>query len=78
MMTVFVDDRAVRLPEGSPAQRAVELHDPTLAARLEAGAAYLTDGRGIRLDPDASLRAGSIVRVVVSARRQHEETRAHS
>jgi hypothetical protein len=78
MMTVFVNERAVQLPEGSPARRAVEQHDPTVAARLDAGTAYLTDGRGIRLDPDAPLPPGGIVRVVVSARRHHEETRAHS
>lgn len=77
MMTVFVNERPVRLPEGVPAHQAVAEHDPALAARLADGTAYLTDARGLDLDPAAPLTAGDIVRVVVSARRRTGETRAH-
>jgi len=43
-----------------------------LLARLDDGTAYLTDGRGIRIDPGAPLAAGAILRVVKSARRASE------
>jgi hypothetical protein len=44
-------------------------HDAALEPRLAAGAAYVTDARGIELPLDAALAEGSILRVVVSARR---------
>lgn len=70
---VFVNERAVTVPAGTDARAAVRALDPALAERLEAGlasgAAHVTDGRGIALDPAAPLAPGAIVRVVVSARR---------
>jgi hypothetical protein len=47
---------------------AVHAADPALAERLRAGNAYLTDGRGIRLDPAAAVFPGAIIRVIRSAR----------
>lgn len=67
-MPVFVNDRAVRVPSGATAAEAVALADPDLAGKLAAGRAYLTDARGIRIEPALPLGAGAIVRVVVSAR----------
>ena len=72
MFRVFVDAIAVEVEPGSVARDAVAARDPSLLARLDDGTAYLTDGRGIRLDPGAPLAAGAILRVVKSARRASE------
>jgi hypothetical protein len=69
MFRVFVDAFPVEMAPGSLARDAAAAIDPGLLPRLEDGTAYLTDARGIRLDPAAPLAAGSIVRVVKSARR---------
>ena len=72
MFRVFVDAVAVEVAPGSVARDAVAARDAEVLARLEDGTAYLTDGRGIRLDPGAPLAAGAILRVVKSARRASE------
>lgn len=72
MLRVFVDAIAVEVAPGSVARDAVAARDPEVLARLEDGTAYLTDGRGIRLDPAAPLAAGAILRVVKRARRGTE------
>jgi len=69
VLRVFVDERPVTVPPDALARDAVAALDPALLARLEDGTAYLTDARGIRLDAGTPLGAGSIVRVVRSARR---------
>ncbi len=69
MLRVFVDERPVSVPPGAVARDAVAALDPALLARLEDGTSYLTDARGVRLEAGALLAAGSIVRVVRSARR---------
>jgi len=69
VLRVFVDERAVTVAAGAVARDAVAALDPALLAGLDAGTAYLTDGRGIRLEAGAPLAPGSIVRVVRSARR---------
>ena len=48
---------------------AVRRFDPALGDRVIAGEAYVTDGRGIEVDPDQTLASGAILRVVVRARR---------
>ena len=72
MFRVFVDTQAVDVQPGAVARDAVAARDPSLLPRLDDGSAYLTDGRGIRLDPAAPLAAGAILRVVKSARRAPE------
>jgi hypothetical protein len=74
---VFLNGHCVRVPPGLGLAEAVALHDPALAQQLEAGAAYVTDGRGIRLAHDAPVLAGAILRVIVSARRGRDEADAH-
>jgi hypothetical protein len=74
---VFVDGHCVRIVAGRPALDAVALHDAALAGQLAAGAAYVTDGRGIRLASEAPIQAGAILRVVVTARREPDEADAH-
>lgn len=72
----FVNQRAVHPPAGSTAAQAVALADPSLAAALTEGRAYLTDGCGVRRDPGEVLEAGAILRVVVSARRPRPDADA--
>jgi hypothetical protein len=72
MFRVFVDAQPVEVESGAVARDAVAARDPTLLPRLDDGSAYLTDGRGIRLEPGAPLAAGAILRVVRSARRARE------
>lgn len=72
MLRVFVDAHPVDVAPGSVARDAVAARDPAVLARLDDGTAYLTDARGIRLDPGALLGAGAILRVVRSARRGTE------
>jgi hypothetical protein len=68
-MRVFVNAAAVDVPAGTDVRGAVRAHDPALAERAEAGAALVTDARGIEVPLDDTLAAGSILRVVVRARR---------
>jgi hypothetical protein len=72
MFRVFVDAQAVDVRPGAVARDAVAARDPSLLPRLDDGTAYLTDGRGIRLEPGEPLTAGAILRVVRSARRATE------
>lgn len=68
-LTIFVNERVLQLPEGADVLAAVRLFDPALEACLEAGSAYVTDGRGLRVEPGTALAGGAILRVVVSGRR---------
>ena len=73
---VFVNDRPVRIAPDASMGDAVAACDSVLAAKLQQGGAYLTDGRGIRLDAGAPVFAGAIVRVVVTARGPRDEADA--
>ncbi len=68
-MRVFVNEQSLALPDGADAGAAVEAFDPGLARHVADGSAYLTDGRGVRLEPAAALTPGAIIRVVRSSRR---------
>lgn len=68
-MRVFVNDKAVEVPRGARVRDAVAQADDGLARLLD-GAAYVTDAAGRTIDAgDAVGEAGSVYRVVVSARR---------
>jgi hypothetical protein len=69
IIRVFVNTTAVDLPAGADVGQAVRAFDPDLAARVAEGTALVTDGRGIEIDSTAPLASGSILRVVVRARR---------
>ena len=60
----------LELPAGTAAVEAVRRFDPALGERVAAGEAYVTDARGIEIGPADTLASGSILRVVVRARRQ--------
>lgn len=66
---VFVNASAVDLPAGADVREAVRAFDTQLDASIAEGAAYVTDGRGIEIDPASRLASGAILRVVVRARR---------
>jgi hypothetical protein len=66
---VFVNASAVDLPAGADVAQAVLAFDATLEPSITSGAAYVTDGRGIEIEPDVRLTSGAILRVVVRARR---------
>jgi hypothetical protein len=68
-MRIFVNAAPLDVPAGTDARGAVAAHDAALAAQVAAGSAFVTDGRGIELDGTAPLESGSILRVVVRARR---------
>ena len=73
---VFINEIPLAIPPGSTVRQAVEIHDAALLDLLDDGRAYVTDGRGITLEPDATLHGGSILRVVVSRRRASLEPHA--
>jgi hypothetical protein len=75
-MRVFVNATPVDVAPGTDVRGAVVAHDPVLAQRVAAGTAYVTDARGIELPGEALLQAGSILRIVVSARRAAGEADA--
>jgi hypothetical protein len=65
---VFVNAGAVDLPAGANVADALRAADPSLLDKISGGAAYVTDGRGIEIDPSTPLESGAILRVVVRAR----------
>lgn len=65
---IFVNGSGVDLPAGSTVSEAVRLTDPALLEKIAAGAAYVTDGRGIETDLSVPLASGAILRIVVRAR----------
>jgi hypothetical protein len=68
-MRVFVNASPVEVEAGTDVRGAIRAHDPALEASAAAGAALVTDARGIAVPHDLALSAGSIRRVVVRARR---------
>ncbi len=66
---VFVNAGPLDLPCGADVAQAVRLFDPALERQIAGGTAYVTDGRGIEIDPASPLEGGAILRVVVRARR---------
>jgi hypothetical protein len=68
LIRVFVNADVVEVPAGAAVLDAVRSTDPALPDKIASGAAYVTDGRGIEIDPGDPLMSGSILRVVVRAR----------
>jgi hypothetical protein len=73
---VFVNAGILDLPAGAAVADAIRSSDPTLLDKIVAGAAYVTDGRGIEIDPSAQLTSGAILRVVVRARARSSDADA--
>ena len=77
-MRVFVNAVALEVAKGADVRAAVRALDPELERKLAEGVAFVTDARGIAVPADATLAEGSILRVVVSARRAAEERDGHA
>lgn len=75
-MRVFVNAVAVDVEPGTDVLGAVRAYDAALEAGLASGAASVTDARGIELPAGAGLVPGSILRIVVRAKRGIEEADA--
>jgi hypothetical protein len=69
---VFVNSGVVDVDAGTAVAEAVRRFDPALSQRVTAGEAYITDGRGIEVDPAETLASGAILRVVVRAGARRE------
>jgi hypothetical protein len=67
LIRVFVNAGSIEVPAGAAVLDAVRTTDPTLLDKIASGAAYVTDGRGIEIDPRTPLMSGAILRVVVRA-----------
>ena len=65
---VYVNDRRVAVDPGATARDAVVAADPAWERALGVGRAYLTDGRGLRIEPGGPVHAGAIIRVVLSGK----------
>ncbi len=72
-MRVFVNAVPLDIGKGADVRAAVLALDADLERKVSAGAAFVTDARGIEIDPEAPLGEGAILRVVVSARRDTRE-----
>jgi hypothetical protein len=68
-MRVLVNAVPLEVGKGTDVRAAVQALDAELERKLLAGAAYVTDARGIEMPLDSGLAEGAILRVVVSARR---------
>ena len=77
-MRVFVNAVPLEVDKGADVRAAVLALDPELGRKLAEGSAFVTDARGIEVAADATLAEGSILRIVVSARRAAEERDAHA
>ncbi len=69
-LTVFVNEQPVEVGENSTVLDAVTKFNSNLSAALESGEAYVTDGVGRRIDVRTGVDTGTIMRVVVSARKK--------
>lgn len=69
---VFVNAGVVDLPAGAAVGEAVRQFDSRLGEHIAAGQAYVTDGRGIEVNPTDTLTSGAILRVIIRARRGND------
>jgi len=68
-MRIFVNATPLDVPAGTNVRQAVAAHDAALAEQVASGRAFVTDARGLEVAAAVPLEAGSILRVVVRARR---------
>ena len=73
---VFVNATPLEVPPGTDVRGAIHAHDPEMEQAVTAGRALVTDARGIEVSLDAPLAPGSILRVIVRARRGQPDTDA--
>ena len=73
---VFINEQPHTFPPTTTVAEAVRQVDPAFHDALRGETAYVTDGRGVRLDPATVLHAGSILRLVKSRRQPTGTQRA--
>ena len=66
---VYVNERACTLAAGARVRDALAATVPELLAACESGEAHVTDGRGLRVELDAPISGGAILRALRSSRR---------
>jgi len=66
---IYLNEQGLDLPAGATVREAVQRGVPELLPDCEAGAANLTDGRGLPLALDSVLAGGSILRAARKSRR---------
>ena len=64
MVRVFVNGSAVDVPAGSAALDAVRAWDAGAASEVSGGARLITDSRGLPIDAETPMSAGSILRLI--------------
>jgi len=74
MVRVFVNATGVDVPAGSSALDAVRAFDAAVAADVSAGARLITDSRGLPIDAETPMAAGSILRLVARRDRAANES----
>jgi hypothetical protein len=75
---VFINTRVLDLPAGAAVVDALRALDPALERQVEGGIAYVTDGRGIEIEPASPLASGAILRVALRARRGSASEDGHA
>ncbi|MEP6492282.1 MAG: hypothetical protein ABJF01_06375 [bacterium] len=64
MVRVFVNASGVEVPSGATALDAVRAWDSDAASDVSAGSRVITDSRGLPIDADTPMSAGSILRLI--------------
>ncbi len=65
---IFVNESGVEIPPATTVSEAVRTFHAALGEAMRAGAAYVTDGVGRRIDVTSVVNEGAILRVVKIAR----------
>ena len=73
---IFINERPYELPAASTVEDAVALYDGSVLESLASVRTYVTDGRGIRMEREATVSTGSILRVITSRQRRSEDQSA--
>jgi len=66
MVRVFVNGSGVDVPAGSPALDAVQAWNVDAAGEVSAGTRLITDSRGLPIDANTPMSAGSILRLIAN------------
>jgi hypothetical protein len=66
MVRVFVNASGVDVPAGATALDAVRAFDDAMAREVDESKRLITDSRGLPIDPNTPMSAGSILRLVAN------------
>ena len=74
MVRVFVNASGVEVPAGSTALDAVRAFSADAANEVAASRRLITDSRGLPIDSETPMSAGSILRIVANRDRSSHDT----